>query len=60
MYFFLSKLNGGALDSRVQRIIDVNFVVLKSILLLEKKKKRKKKKKEKKRRTIVAKFGIIN
>ena len=49
MYFFLSKVNGGALDSRVQRIIDVNFVVLKSILLLEKK-----------RRTIVAKFGIIN
>ena len=55
MYFFLSKVNGGALDSRVQRIIDVNFVVLKSILLLEKKKR-----KEKKRRTIVAKFGIIN
>ena len=49
MYFFLSKVNGGALDSRVQRIIDVNFVVLKSILLLEKKKK-KKKKKEKKRK----------
>ena len=49
MYFFLSKVNGGALDSRVQRIIDVNFVVLKSILLLEKKKK-KEKKKEKKRK----------
>ena len=49
MYFFLSKVNGGALDSRVQRIIDVNFVVLKSILLLEKKKK-KRKKKEKKRK----------
>ena len=48
MYFFLSKVNGGALDSRVQRIIDVNFVVLKSILLLEKKKKRKKKEKKRK------------
>ena len=48
MYFFLSKVNGGALDSRVQRIIDVNFVVLKSILLLEKKKKRKKKRKKRK------------
>ena len=47
MYFFLSKVNGGALDSRVQRIIDVNFVVLKSILLLEKKKKKKKEKKRK-------------
>ena len=39
MYFLLSKVNGGGLDSRVQRIIDVNFVGLKSILLLEKKKK---------------------
>ena len=48
MYFFLSKVNGGALDSRVQRIIDVNFVVLKSIQLLEKKKKRKKKKRKEK------------
>ena len=42
MYFLLSKVNGGGLDSRVQRIIDVNFVGLKSILLLEKKKEKKK------------------